>query len=144
MSEKSPSLESESVLTAQEQHYLEQENLFARDYHSITVEQLNLEQCAEKVAELEALFTNFEQTHDLDALRAVQLRTVEEAFAHTVREAAKKDLPALVSRMNFLKKQEHIPVETFHKLATTYNTIQAAVGTLRDGGYLDHSIRRGF
>jgi len=110
------------------------------DYLPIEVEQLSPEQCAEKIQELEALYTSFEQTHNLDVLNAIQVHTPEEAFANDVREAAKKDLPAIVSLKNLLDTQSQIPGDVVQKLHTRYQRIQAAVGVLHND-QLDHSLR---
>jgi hypothetical protein len=127
-------------LSSKEQYYLEQERLFIGNYPTIEVEQFTPEQCTEKIKELEALYTNFEQTHNLDVLNAIQVHTPEEAYANTVREAAKKDLPAIASLKILLDKQSQIPKEAIQKLHTRYQLIQAAVGVLNNG-QLDHSIR---
>jgi hypothetical protein len=140
MSEKPPSIETKKVLTEQEQYDLEQERLFLEDYSPDPVEQLSPEQCSEKVRELEALFTNFEQKHNLDVLNAIQVTSRDEALANPVREAARADLPAIVALSKYLDAQSQIPKDVLHQLQVRYKRIQAAVGTINNGR-LDHSIR---
>jgi aryl-alcohol dehydrogenase-like predicted oxidoreductase len=103
--------------------------------------ELSAEQGAEKIAELEALYEAFEQRHDLEKLRAIQVHSVEEALANTDRQAAKADLPLLVSRINFL--ENNIPDELFLTLLARHKIIMAAVGAFNNG-QLDHSVREGW
>ena len=139
MSEKLQSPEAK-VLSAQEQDHLDQERLFMEDYPAPEVAQLSPEQLAEKIAELEVLYDAFEHTHDLNALNAMQASTPEEAYANPVREAAKKDLPAIVTLKTFLDRQPDISTEVRQRLHTRYQRIHAAVGAFH-GDHIDHSIR---
>ena len=98
------------------------------------------QECAEKVSELETLFANFEQTHDLAALHAIEKLTVEQAKAHTERQAARADLPAIVTLVNYVEAQKNLGAvsdETWEKLYAQYCAIQRAVGTL-NGDFLVH------
>ncbi len=97
-------------------------------------------ECAEKIAELETLFTNFEQAHDLDALLAIDRMTVEEAKAHTGRQAARADLPPIVTLVNYVESKMFAGVvseEVWNTLYARYCAIQRAIGTL-NGDFLVH------
>jgi hypothetical protein len=145
MSEGPPkpiALESEEVLSEQEQYELEQAALFMDDYPPKEFLQFGAEGCAEKIAEFEGLCADFEHTHDLDALRAVEASTIEEARANEVRQAARADLPPIVALRELLEKQELVPTEVFQELHARYAIIQAAIGSLDlNIGKMDHSIR---
>lgn len=98
------------------------------------------QECAEKIAELETLFTNFEQTHDLDALLAIDRMTVEEAKAHAGRQAARANLPPIIALTNYVESQMFAGVvseEVWEALYARYCAIQRAIGTL-NGDFLIH------
>jgi len=99
-----------------------------------------LEECAEKLASLERLFSDFEQTHDLGALLAIDRMTVEEAKAHVERQAARADLPPIVSLINYVESQKIAGVvseEVWKMQYAKYCAIQRAIGTL-NGDFLIH------
>lgn len=98
-------------------------------------------ECAEKIASLERLFSDFEQTHDMDALLAIDRMTVAEAKAHVVRQAARDDVPAIVALLNYAESQKRVGVVSeavWEGLYAKYCAIQRAIGTL-NGEFLDHS-----
>lgn len=101
---------------------------------------LSPEQWAGEVKEFEKLCAKFERKHDLDALNAIQVHTIEEARANEVRQAALKDLPPLVTLRNRIIEQDQIPQDIKSRINARYKAIQAAVGALNNGR-LDHSIR---
>lgn len=120
----------------------EQEELAAAYAAAHTVEQVveMPAECAEKIVELETLFTNFEQAHDLDALLAIDRMTVEEAKAHTGRQAARADLPPIVTLVNYVESKMFAGVvseEVWSILYARYCAIQRAIGTL-NGDFLIH------
>ncbi|MDB4992288.1 MAG: hypothetical protein JWL75_533 [Parcubacteria group bacterium] len=143
MSEKPPKpavFETKEALNQQEIEDQEQARLFANDYPAPERDGLSAEQLAEKIKELEDAFENFEQTHDIAALAAIQLHTYEEAKANTARESAKEALPAIVAVKNVLERQSQMPDEIKARFHAKYRRIQAAIGRLTDTG-LDHSFR---
>ncbi len=98
------------------------------------------QECAEKIAELEVLFTSFEQTHDLGALLAIDRMTVEEAKAHTARQAARADLSPIVALTNYVESQKKLGIvseEAWQGVLARSNAIQRAIGTLQ-GDFLIH------
>jgi hypothetical protein len=98
------------------------------------------QECAEKIAELETLFNNFEQAHDLDALLAIDRMTVEEAKAHVGRQAARADLPPIVALTNYVEAQMFAGVvseDVWSAMYARYCSIQRAIGTL-NGDFLIH------
>jgi len=98
------------------------------------------EECAEKIASLERLFSDFEQNHDLPALLAIDRMTVEEAKAHVERQAARADLPPIVSLINYVESQKIAGVvseEIWKMQYAKYCAIQRAIGTL-NGDFLIH------
>jgi hypothetical protein len=143
MSEKIPSFETSKKLSPQEQDHIEQAKLFMEDYPAPEVEAFDPEKFAEKISEMDSALTSFEQTHDLEELHTIQLSTVAEALAHTVREAAKANLPAILTIRKFLQEQvdtNSAPSEEFEELKIRHKKILAAIGALNNGR-LDHSYR---
>jgi hypothetical protein len=56
-------------------------------------------ECGPEVEELEAVFENFEQNHDLAALRAITNLTPEETLHHPVREPARQALMLIQNKL---------------------------------------------
>lgn len=97
-------------------------------------------ECAEKITSLERLFSDFEQTHDLNALLTIDCMTVDEARAHVGRQAARADLPPIISLVNYVESQMFLGViseEAWKELYARYCAIQRAIGTL-NGDFLVH------
>lgn len=114
---------------------------YALEHPIATVSPEMPEECAEKVASLERLFSDFEQNHDMDALLAIDRMTVEEAKAHVARQAARDDVPAIVALLNYAESQKRVGVVSeavWEGLYAKYCAIQRAIGTL-NGEFLDHS-----
>ncbi len=128
----------ETYVTTPEQE--EYAKFYAEQHPEIEPVQEMSEECAEKISELETLFANFEQTHDLAALHAIEKLTVEEVKAHVERQAARADLPAIVSLVNYVEKMKNLGIvteEAWEKLYEQYCVVQRAVGTL-NGDFLVH------
>jgi len=128
----------ESYVTTPEQE--EHAKFYAEQHPEIEPVQEMSEECAEKISELETLYTNFEQTHDLALLLAIEKLTVAEAKAHPERQAARADLPQIVSLVNYVEKQKNLGIvseEVWQKLYAQYCTIQRAIGTL-NGDFVVH------
>jgi hypothetical protein len=119
----------ESVLTAQEREEMARYEQWMSDHPVVEIPQDSPETCAEKIAELEALMDGFEQTHDLEALRAAttQFASKEDALASS-HYAASQALIPLFKRKKYLKTQDAVPKETRDALDARYKILQWAVG----------------
>lgn len=92
------------------------------------------DELAPTVAELEALFTNFAETHDMEALYAITSLSDEEAANHPVREPARIGLRPIVALLNTLK--EH---KDYEAIKEKYKYFSRAVGMRTSNDEVDHS-----
>ncbi len=99
-------------------------------------------ECAEDVSRFEGLCADFEQAHDLEALRAIVELTPDEAPHHPIREPARIALNRIVDQMNTLSSETNITGEEYKKLKERYIKLSQAVGIINQG-IVDHSRRGG-
>lgn len=97
-------------------------------------------ECGPKVEELEGMFENFEQTHDLAALNAVANLTPAEAPSHPVREPAKQALNPIYKKLELIKDQTNITAEKYAELKVKWKRLSQAVGMINNN-IVDHSER---
>lgn len=143
MSEKPPRIENKETPIPQNLDQVKQAKYSMEDYPAAEMQPLSPEASAEKVAELERMYESFESRFPLELLRTIQASTIEELRANEMREAARQDLPAMATLINFIEKQQEVPEAVFLGLLLKHKLIQAAVGTFNNGR-LDHSVREGW
>jgi hypothetical protein len=120
----------ESALTAQEREEKERYEAWMIAHPVVENPQDSPEICAEKVAELEASLDAFEQTYDLDALRAITQFTSREESLSSFRQPALEALTPLFKRQKYLKTQDAVSKETRDALDTRYKIASRAVGQI--------------
>jgi hypothetical protein len=99
------------------------------------------EKCAEIMKKFEAMFDDFERTHDLEALHAItDVTNPEEAERYPVRQQAKADLVPIFKLRRYLREQQNISKEVMEIFEPRYKKIQSAIGSATDNG-IDHSVR---
>jgi hypothetical protein len=126
MPEKGPTFESPKDMNAERDR--EGEARFA-EYPVLEVLQESPDVCAERIVEFEAMLTGFEQTYDLEALRAItQFASLEERRS-SIRQPAREALTPLMAMLNNLEKQEAVSRELFRALQIRYRVLDRAVGT---------------
>lgn len=97
---------------------------------TIEIVQDSPEICAEKIAEAEALFISFEETHDLEALRAItQFSSREERLA-SIRQQAIEALAPFTPLLNYLRDQKAVPREIYDAFKERHKVLSRAVGTV--------------
>jgi hypothetical protein len=92
------------------------------------------EELAPVVAELEALFANFAETHDMEALYAITSLSDEEAANHPVREPARVALKPIVALLNTMKDHKD-----YEMLKEKYTYFSRAVGMRTSNDGVDHT-----
>ncbi len=91
------------------------------------------EVCAEKIAELEALFTGFQSKYDLESLRAITRFMTKEERRASPRAQALVDIAPIVKLVNFLEGQHAVSREAFGHLQRRYRILtHTVIGALRD------------
>ena len=88
------------------------------------------EAVAEKVAECEAMMNSFEQTHNLDVLRAITQFSSKEERERSPRQPALEALTPIFKRLKYLSSQGALQSETRESLRTRYETLSQAVGNI--------------
>lgn len=88
------------------------------------------ETCAEKLAECEAMMDSFEQTYDLDALRAITQFSSKEERESSPRQPAFDALALIFKRLEYLNNQGALQGETRDALAARYEMFSQAVGNI--------------
>jgi hypothetical protein len=105
----------------------------AMSWHPEPVAQESPEVCAEKIAELEALFKNFESKYDLDDLHAITRFVTKEERHASIRTLALADIPPMLKLVNWLEGQNAVSREAHEHLQRRYRILNGTViGTLRD------------
>jgi hypothetical protein len=97
-------------------------------------------ECGPEVEELEGMFENFEQTHDLAALYAITNLTLEEAPQHPIREPARQALMLIQNKLQRIKDETNITDEKYDELKATRKRLFQAVGAINNN-VVDHSER---
>jgi hypothetical protein len=87
-----------------------------------------------EVTALEALFTSFAETHDMEALYAITSLSDEEAATHPVREPARVGLKPIVALLNTLKDHKD-----YEMLKEKYTYFSRAVGMRTSNDGVDHT-----
>jgi len=88
------------------------------------------EVCAEKIAAVESLMTDFENTHDLEALHAITGFTSKEARANSPRRLAAQALIPIFEQLKYLSSQEAVSNEKYINLQARYRLLNRAVGVV--------------
>ena len=86
--------------------------------------------CAERVAACEALLSRFEQTHDLDALRAITQFSSQEEREGSIRHPALQALTPMFQLIRHLRKQKAVERGALNALQARYTVISNAVGNV--------------
>lgn len=141
MSEKPPeSKTKEELATEQEMEEMARYEAWMSEHPTVDVPQNSPETCAERVAECEAMMDNFEQTHDLDSLRAITQFSSREERESSHRQPALDALAPIFKRLKHLNSQRALPNETRNALGARYERLSQAVGNItvdKDGGTFD-------
>jgi hypothetical protein len=90
--------------------------------------QQSVEACAEKIASAESLMTGFENTFNLDELRAIKGFTSKEEREQSPRRAAVQALLPIFAELKYLGSQENVPNDVYEKLKDRYRILNRAVG----------------
>lgn len=93
-----------------------------------------------EVAELQDMFRDFEQTHDLAALHAITNLTPEEAPHHPIREPARQALGLIQNKLQLIKDETNITTEKYTELKEKRKHLFQAVGGIINN-IVDHSER---
>jgi hypothetical protein len=144
MSEKPPvpKLTIEASRTAEEIEREENERYEAWMAEHPIVESVkdSPEMWVEKIAECEAMMDSFEQTHDLNALRAITQFSSKEERENSLRQPALDALLVIFKQLKDLNKQGALQGEALDTLKARYETFSQAVGTIiedKDGKIFD-------
>jgi len=97
-------------------------------------------ECGPEIEELERMFRNFDQTHDVFALNAVTDLTPAEAPHHPVREPAKLDLIPMYAKLRTIYEETNITPEHYAELKAKWKHFSQAVGMINNN-VVDHSAR---
>ncbi|HUC31443.1 MAG TPA: hypothetical protein VMR99_02005 [Candidatus Paceibacterota bacterium] len=97
-------------------------------------------ECGPEVEELEGMFQNFEQAHDLAALIAITDLTPAEAPNHPIREPAKAALNPIYKKLCLIKDETNITGEKYMELKAKWKRLSQAVGMINKN-IVDHSER---
>ncbi len=89
--------------------------------------------CEKEVAELLAMFVDFEARYHLADLYAITDLTPADAPKHPIREPAKKALIPVLKRWNALKKETNISKERLDELYEGYRKLYKAEGNNKNG-----------
>lgn len=91
------------------------------------------EACAEKIAELEALFVAFQSKYDLESLRTITWFATQEERRASPRAQALVDMGPIVNVVNYLEEQHAVSREAFAYHLRHYRVLQnTVIGALRD------------
>lgn len=92
--------------------------------------------CEHEVAELLAMFKQFEAEHPLAELHAITgFTTNDEARSHPVREPARLALIPIVEKLNSIEKETNISFDRFTELEVQYIKLWKAVGIMHKGKF---------
>jgi hypothetical protein len=131
MSEKLPSSKSAEELRAeQEAQEMEFYEAYMAAQPVVEVPQISPETCAEKVAECEAIMDAFEQTYNLEALRAITQFSSKEERRSSLRQQALDALSPIFKLLKKLGKQKALQVEVRNALGARYQILSQAVGNI--------------
>jgi hypothetical protein len=130
MSAESPTRSTEGAVTAQEREEKERYEAWMAAHPVVENPQDSPEICAERVAELEASIDAFEQTYDLDALRAITQFSSREESLSSSRQPALEALTPLFKRLKYLKTQDAVSRDTRDALDARYKVVTRAVGQI--------------
>lgn len=111
---------------------------YIRDHPDLSVQPESLRNPEKETTQFEVLITNFERTHNIEALNAIVELTPEDAPRHPTREPARKDLIPIVSLLNTLKRETSITEEKHEELVAKYRRLSQAVGMINNG-LVDHT-----
>lgn len=129
MSERPPASKLEEVPpAAEEQEANERYEAWMAEHPVIEIAQDSPEAVAEKVAEAEAMLDSFEQTYDLDRLRAITRFSSREEREASPRQPALEALTLIFKRLKHLNSQQAFPRETRLALGARYERLSQAVG----------------
>lgn len=106
----------------------------------VEVVQDSPETCAERIRECESLMDDFEQTYDLEALRAITQFSSKEERERSPRQPALEALGPIFTRLKHLNSQEAFPEEARAALKVRYEILSRAVGNIigdRNGKIFD-------
>jgi hypothetical protein len=94
--------------------------------------------CEPLIHELEELFVDFEQSHDIEALHEINELSPHEATLHPIREPARKALEAIVQKLKELDTLTDIDDQRFTTLSDRYQQFSRAVGIINKHN-VDHA-----
>jgi hypothetical protein len=105
----------------------------AMSWHPEPAKQDSPEACAEKIAELDALFVAFQSKYDLESLHAINYFATPEERRASPRAQALVDMGPIVKLVNYLEDQHAVSREAFAYHLRHYRILQnTVIGALRD------------
>lgn len=97
----------------------------------------------QEIIEIQEMFKAFEANHSLEELSLLTgFKTIEEARANPVREAARLGLIPITEKINALKKETNISKEEYDELNKVYQKLCNAVGTIQNGIFTHEIVRK--
>jgi len=109
---------------------MERYEAWMAEHPAVEIPQDSPETCAEKVAECEGMMDIFEQTHDLEALRAIKQFSSKEERESSPRQSALKALTVIFKLLKYLNSQKALQSEMRNALGTRYEILSQAVGNI--------------
>lgn len=102
-------------------------------WHPEAAKQESPEACAEKIADLEALFVDFQSKFDFESLRAItKFASIEERRA-SPRAQALVEIAPIVKLVNYLEGQDAVSREAFNHYLRRYRILtNTIIGALQD------------
>ncbi|MDB5264618.1 MAG: hypothetical protein JWN64_189 [Parcubacteria group bacterium] len=105
----------------------------AMSWHPEPGKQESPEFCAEKIAELEALFVGFQSKYDLESLRAITRFMTKDERRASPRAQALIDIAPLFRLVNFLESQNAVSREAYESFNKRFRILSnTIIGALRD------------
>lgn len=105
----------------------------AMSWRAAPVTQESPEACAEKIAELEALFAAFGSKYDLESLRVITGFATQEERRASPRAEALVDIAPIVKLVKFLEGQHAVSREAYQHFRRRYKILQnTIIGALQD------------
>jgi hypothetical protein len=130
MTNENPSGQNEGLSAEEQAMY----DAYMESHPVVEIPEKSSVESESEVAALEAMFTSFAETHDMEALYAITSLSDEEAANHPVREPARVALKPIVALLNTLKDHGQ-----YEALKEKYKYFSRAVGMRTSNDEVDHT-----
>ncbi|MFA7244695.1 MAG: hypothetical protein WC070_00765 [Candidatus Magasanikbacteria bacterium] len=95
-------------------------------------------ECREDIAELERMFDEFEQNHNIQKLMAIEELGPENSPQRNKRSPAKADLSTMYTKIQTIKNETNISDDELEKIRLRYEKFDQAIGIV-NRGKVDHT-----